>query len=116
MKNVALIAASAALLATGTASARTSSDVEFRGYNECLAAAKQESNGLVAGRTYLIERNGGDAEYFINATRWEEGVRNYVRINCQTTARGQRLVSANIAEGQFTTDPTGRVLIEVAGK
>ena len=119
MKTTALIAglsAASLTLMSFSTQARVSTDAEFRGYSECLSAAKRDSKGLVPGRAYLIERDGANAEYFINATRWENGERAYVRINCTTAARGQRLVSTVIEPGRFDNDRNPRVSVEIAQK
>ena len=114
IKAVALTATTAALLGLSmTAAARTSSETEYRGYSECLAAAASESNGLVPAQSYFINKDGTDAQYFINATRWEEGVRTHVRIACETTARGARLVSAEVNPGIYRNQ-TSSVRVEVA--
>ena len=116
-KALILTSAATALLLTGlTTHACTSSDAEFRGYGQCVDAAKKESRGLVTSRSYYVEKEGTDAQYYINATRWEDGKRADVRIDCQTAVRGQRLVSADITQGHFTLDAQPSVRVEVAQK
>lgn len=105
--------AGAALALTGAVQAKTSSPAEFRGYTNCVEAAEASSNGLVPSRAYFINRAGASAEYFINATRWENGERAEVRIACETVARGARVVSANLEAGRFTNS-TATVRVEVA--
>lgn len=114
MKTIVLITTATALLAfTALAQARTSSDAEMRGYNNCVAAAKKESNGLITGTSYLIDKVPGSTLYYVNATRWEDGERNYVRIACETASRGHNLVSSVIEDGRFTNVDT-RVTVEIA--
>jgi hypothetical protein len=114
MKTIALMTTATALLAfTAIAEARTSSGAELRGYDNCVAAAKKESNGLVAGTNYLIDKAPGSTLYYVNATRWEDGERKNVRIACETAARGHNLVSSVIEDGRFTNVDT-RVTVEVA--
>ena len=100
---------------SGVAEARSSSEVEFRGYQTCLESAEKTSNGLVPSRNYYVERDGASAQYFISATRWADGEREYVRISCETAARGHRLVTATIQEGAFRNNE-GVVRVEVAQK
>ncbi len=119
MSKAALLTTSiaAALTFTGiNAEARVSSDSEFRGYKQCLESADEQSKGLVTGRSYLIDKQGAHAEYFINATRWEDGERARVRINCETAGNGNQLLSSSIELGSFTTDPKARVRVEIAQK
>jgi hypothetical protein len=114
MKKSAFIAALSTFLAYGAViEARTSTDAELRGFNNCVKAAKQESNGLVTGREYLINKERGITEYFVNATRWEDGERNVVRVACETAQRGTKLLSANIEDGRFVQEET-RITIDVA--
>lgn len=114
MKKSAFIAALSTFLAYGAViEARTSTDAELRGFNNCVDAAKQDSNGLVTSREYLLNKERGITEYFVNATRWEDGARNSVRVTCETAQRGTKLLSANIEDGRFVQDET-RVTIDVA--
>ncbi|MCR9259542.1 MAG: hypothetical protein NXH95_07450 [Pseudomonadaceae bacterium] len=114
MKKSVFIAALSTFLAYGAVvEARTSSDAEMRGYNNCVKAAKQESEGLVTSREYLINKERGIYEYYVNATRWEQGERNTIRVACETAQRGAKLISASIEEGRFVPEET-RVTIDVA--
>ncbi len=108
------VAATAAIGFTSLAEARTSNTAEYRGYQACLASAESASEGLVAKRAYLMNREGSKAEYFINATRWEEGSRAPVRVECETEANGRQLVSSSVEPGYFTNQST-RVRVELAG-
>ena len=112
-KSIVLTAATALLGFSAVVEARSSSEAELRGYNNCVAAVEKESNGLVPTREYLIDRSGDTTMYYVNATRWENGERANVRAACETAARGHRLVSATIEDGRFTRDNT-RVTVEVA--
>ena len=114
MKKTALVtAASVALGFSAVAEARTSSDAEFRGLQNCLEAAEKDSNGLVASRQYLISKEGETNYYFVNATRWEDGERNRIRIACETNRQGSQLLSSTVQDGRYDTkDP--RVTVEVA--
>ena len=114
MKTAAIIGTACLTLAFSAASeARTSTASEMRGYNNCVNEASKDSNGLVTQREYLIEKSGASAMYYINASRWQDGERNAVRVACETTLRGARLVSASIEEGRFSNDPA-RVTVEIA--
>lgn len=116
MKKAAIAAVAViALGGTAVAQARTSTPAEFRGYDNCVKAAEKESRGLVPFRQYLIDDNGATTLYYVNATRWEEGDRNHVRISCETRLKGNVLLSASIEEGRFDNRQT-RVTVELAGK
>ena len=65
-----LILAAAAAATTGTAAyANHSSPAEFRGYENCVEAAAEQSNGLTTPRTYLLNKEGESTSYYINANR-----------------------------------------------
>ncbi len=116
MKNLVIATvATSALAFSIAAEARTSSETEFRGYATCVKYAEQRSNGLVPEREYFIAKQTDTTQYFVNATRWEEGERNAIRVACETAQRGQKLVSASIENGRFT-NATPKVTVEVAQK
>lgn len=115
MKYLAIAVTTAgALLLANTGFAQTSSNAEFRGFQQCVDAIDRTSRGLVPARTYYIAKAGASAEYFINATRWENGEREAVRIACTTTNRGQRLLSADVEAGRYVNDAAPSVRVEVA--
>ena len=111
MATVALIA----LSSTAVVQARTSTPAELRGYDNCVKAAKKQSNGLVTSKRYLIDNNGTTTLYYINATRWQDGDRSHVRIGCETRLNGNVLLSTSIEEGRFDNRQT-RVRVELAEK
>ena len=99
---------------TNVAEARTSSPAEFRGFEKCVSAVSDESRGLVTQRTYLINRDGANANYFINGSRWEAGDREAVRIECETANNGRTLLNASIEPGRWVQDRGAKVRVEVA--
>ncbi|MEM6708199.1 MAG: hypothetical protein AAF648_05400 [Pseudomonadota bacterium] len=104
----------ATLMTAGTALAGNSSPAELRGFDRCVNAVESDSRGLVVSRNYLINNNDSSREYFINGTRWESGDRAEVRINCETTRSGRRLIAFDVAPGRYIDSDT-QVTIEVAG-
>ena len=117
MNKLIPLATAAALSVTALAAeARISSTSDFRGYEACVNAAERSSNGLVPARQYLIERDGANALYYINATRWQDGERDTVRIACETANRGHTLVSSVIEQGKFSQAPTTKENVELAAQ
>lgn len=117
MKTPLLIAvALTATAATTAVQAKTSSPAEFRGYEKCVAAAEDESQGLRTKRSYLVNKQGENTNYFINGTRWESGDRAQVRISCETTDRGHTLLSALVEPGRWVQDKGARVRVELAAQ
>jgi|GEM_PF-1672980 len=108
-----IAAAGAAIALAGTAQAKHSTDAEFRGYQTCIKAEQKESRGLVSERDYLVAAQGSNTAYYVNATRWNDGDREAIRINCETTNRGTALVSKTTLPGRYDTQGS-RVTVEVA--
>jgi hypothetical protein len=102
-----------AVLASGSALAKPSNPAEFRGYSKCVDMAQQSSRGLTTNRNYLTSATDSERAYFINGSRWEDGDRVRVRINCETSLSGRTLFSQNIDRGQFRNS-RGSVTVEVA--
>ena len=104
----------AALIGSAAAFAGTSSFAELRGFNKCVDKAERTSRGLIVSRNYLINNEDASNEYFINGSRWESGERAAVRINCETSRSGRKLLSYELQPGSYINRDT-EVTIEVAG-
>ena len=118
MKNISnnikvLVVGGSLALASAGAIAKPSDSAELRGYDKCLDAAAEQSRGLATQRTYLLNTQGAQNQYYINASRWEDGNRVAVRIACETSANGRTLLSQSMTPGRFDTQ-RGRVSVEVA--
>ncbi|MFK7915389.1 MAG: hypothetical protein AB8B93_15855 [Pseudomonadales bacterium] len=118
MKNISnkiinLAIGSSLALASVGALAEPSNSAELRGYGKCVDAAAEQSEGLATQRFYLLNTQGDQNQYYINASRWEEGDRVAVRIACETSANGRVLLSQSVAAGRFEGQ-RGRVSVEVA--
>ena len=114
MKKTLVIAA--AVAASTTAYAQTSSTAEFRGYENCVDAVEEQSNGLTTPRSYLLNTAGEHTSYYINASRWEAGERAQVRISCETTKNGRVLLSSAVEPGRWVQDSRTRVRVELAAQ
>ncbi|HSG88568.1 MAG TPA: hypothetical protein VLA56_05105 [Pseudomonadales bacterium] len=107
--------AGAVLIATASlgAQAQVSTESEFRGYSTCIDAAKDEVKGLVTSRDYFIARNSDASQFFINGTAWNDGDRVAVRVACDTSRNGRKLLDLAIDDGRFVLD-NGSVTVRVA--
>ncbi|MEM1231064.1 MAG: hypothetical protein AAGI15_11040 [Pseudomonadota bacterium] len=112
-KIISLSILPAAVLGATSALAQPSTGPEFRGYSKCVDTAQRASRGLTTDRFYLTNTSAEAREYFINGTRWESGDRVKVRINCETSVSGRKLISYNIDQGQYR-NTRGSVTVEVA--
>ena len=108
-----LAAAVTATVATTAVEAKNSSPAEYRGYENCIEAADEQSHGLVTKRTYLISKDNEVTNYFVNGSRWEDGDRAQVRITCETTKAGRELLSTVIEPGKWVQE-RGVVRVELA--
>jgi hypothetical protein len=95
------------------AQAQVSTESEFRGYATCIDAANGEVSGLVTTRDYFIARNADATQYFINGTAWSEGDRIAVRVACDTSRNGHKLLDLAVEDGRYVLD-NGTVTIRVA--
>ena len=115
MKKTLTVLSALTILLASAAQARPSQPSEFRGFETCIDAAKAEfTNGFVSPRTYLIDRDGADNVYFINASAWQAGDRALLRITCETSRNGRDLLAYTSAPGRFIPQ-RGQVSIEMAG-
>ncbi len=115
MKKTLVALSALTILIAGAAHARPSQPSEFRGYETCIDAAKAEfRSGFATSRTYFIDREGPANAYFINASAWQGGDRAPLRITCETSRNGRKLLAYSIAPGRFVSKP-GTVSIQVVG-
>ena len=52
--------------------------------------------------------------FLINASGWEGGERVHLRSACETTRSGRRVLALETHQGRWTTNPQGKVTIDVA--
>lgn len=116
MKKTLVIATALAATATTTAYAKNSSPAEFRGYTNCVNAVQAQSQGFTTPRAYLLNTEGENTSYYINANRWQAGEREQVRITCETSKNGRVLLSSVVEPGRWVQDQGTRVRVELAAK
>lgn len=93
--------------------AQPSNPVELRGYSTCIDAAQTQVTGLVTTREYFINRSAAKRQYFINGTAWDAGDRVDVRVACETSRSGRKLLDLAVDQGRFVIDD-GTVSVRVA--
>lgn len=111
-----ILSAVGAVLVAGAsmaAHAQPSNPIEFRGYSMCVGAAEEQVSGLVTTREYFINRSASKNQYFINGTAWASGDRVAVRVACETSRSGRKLLDLAVDEGRFVLDD-GSVSVRVA--
>ncbi len=74
---------------------------ETRGYDNCLSAAENQTRNLVVEKTYFINEQSKTRTYYLNGLSVREGAWAPVRIACETTNSGNRLLTLNVETGHF---------------
>ena len=106
-RTLTLAAALSAISLAPLAEARPSSHSELRGLENCMDAAADEGMETNPGRTYYIQKEDGENNYFINGFAWQNGDRVPLRIACTTSSNGRQLVSLDFAEGRYSNRSRG---------
>ncbi len=84
------------------------------GYDNCQSRIKQDHARVVFKRHYYLQRNEDSMTFLINASGWEGGERVHLRSACETTRSGRRVLALETHQGRWTTNPQGKVTIDVA--
>lgn len=109
MNKLALVAATALTAGLSlSAQAQYNSHAEARGYDQCLEAAQAELTGLTPKREYYIAKQEDTNVYYINGWAWQGDERTDVRVYCETTPNGRRLVEYSTASGRYAVADQGR--------
>ncbi len=102
----------AAALATATALAgpaaaeAPSSFAESRGYQSCVAAAERHGDIYAVDSSYYIYDRDDSRSYYLNGYGRRDDANTAVRIACQTTRNGHRVLTVSLEQGHFA----GRVV------
>lgn len=109
------IAAGAAALAllTGHAWAgQPSSFAESRGFQACVDGAEREAHLIDVDSDYFIYENDDARRYYLNGHAFRNGETTEVKIACDTTRSGHRLLGVSVDLGHYA----GRLVapVEVA--
>ena len=107
-------ATAAVMSASVAAQAGVRIDGERRGYDNCLAQAERTHADLITTGHYFINRSASSREYYINALVRFDPDRQPVRIACETTGTGNRLLSLSVAPGRFVPATSVNVIEIVA--
>ncbi len=105
---LALAAALAAAvgLAGPAAAEAPSSFAESRGYQNCVAAAEDQGAIYAVDSSYYIYDRDDSRSYYLNGYGRRDGANSPVRIACQTTPSGHRVLAVSLEQGHFA----GRVV------
>lgn len=104
-----------ALLASSAAFAGPATAGEKRGYHNCVESASSEARGFYTAGSYYVSRTDSGRSYYINAGAWIGDKREPVRVSCDTSLSGNRVLSVNVLPGRFAPATTVKTF-EVAAK
>ena len=108
-----ILAATGGLLLAGVATAAPpSSFAESRGYQNCVDAVGHDTRLLNVDAKYYIYDHADARSYYLNGYARQAGVTEPVKIACQTTRSGNRVIAVSVDGGRYA----GRVVegIEIA--
>ena len=92
----------ASCLITSTAiAAPTSSVTESRGYQACHAAASKQVRLLSVDASYYIYDRDSSRSFYMNGVARRDGTPTPIRIACDTTRSGHRILAVNVEEGHY---------------
>jgi hypothetical protein len=111
---IRLIAAAAGglLLAGAATAAPPSSFAESRGYQNCVDAVGNGTRLLNVDANYYIYDHDDARSYYLNGYARQNGITEPVKIACQTTRSGNRVMAVSVDGGRYA----GRVVegVEIA--
>lgn len=90
------------LMMSGTAlAADLSSFAESRGYQNCVDAAKREVQLVKVEADYFIYDSAESRRFYLNGHGFRNGDIGPVKIACDTTPSGNRLLGVSVDGGQY---------------
>lgn len=109
--NAALLGSAAAVaLSAGSASAAApSSFAESRGYQNCSDAAARTVHLIKMDSNYFIYDREDARRFYLNGYAFRDGTSAPVKIACETTASGNRVLDVSVDSGHYA----GRVVDSV---
>ena len=106
-----VIAATSLVLVAGTALAgEVGSMARSSGFHNCVSAVNQDPRYLRVESKYFTNSSDESRTYYMNATGYRSDVSGPLRIACQTTASGHKVLNVKVDGGRYVgrvVDPTG---------
>lgn len=96
----------AALLAGTAAAAAPSSFAESRGYQNCRDAAATDVHLIKVDSDYYIYAQEDTRRFYLNGYAFRNGSSEAVKIACETTVSGNRVLAVTVDGGRYA----GRVV------
>lgn len=90
------------LLITGAAqAAKHSSLAESRGYQGCVDAAERELDLIKVDADYYIYEHSDSRQLYLNGYAFQNGDATPVKIACETTLSGIRVLDLKVGSGSY---------------
>jgi hypothetical protein len=100
--NPSLPAAAALMLAAAGAQAvPPSSFTESRGYQACVEAAARTVQLVRMDSDYFIYDHDDSRRYYLNGYAFRDGDSERVKVACDTTRSGNRVLEVSVNEGSY---------------
>jgi hypothetical protein len=96
-----LLATAIALSSGAALAGAPASLTETRGYENCLQAAQEIYPSLKVAKDYYINEAPAARSYYLNGYAAHDGVWTEMRVSCETTASGLRLMTMNVEPGRY---------------
>jgi hypothetical protein len=98
---VGAVAIGAALLSSAATAAPPSSFAESRGYQNCVAAAGGAVRLLRVDANYFIHDHADARNFYLNGYARRAGRTQPVKIACQMTPSGNRILDVSVDVGRY---------------
>lgn len=104
-QSLAITALLAGLGATQGAIAETATAAESRGFNTCVASASTKGlKGVSTSPTYYVRKADDRNFFYVNVAAWEGSERVSKRLRCETSTKGFKLHSVQLADGDYNLE------------
>lgn len=97
----ALAATGLTLIAGIAVAGAPSSFSESNGLKNCVNAAAQDARYLRVQSTYFINQTEDGRTYYINGVGQTAAGAGHVRIACETTVNGRRVLAVSVDSGRY---------------
>lgn len=90
-----------ALTAGAAQAAAPSSFTESRGYQACVDAAGRDNQLIKMDGDYFIYDHSDSRRYYLNGYAFRDGNSEPVRVACDTTRSGNRVLEVSVDQGHY---------------
>ena len=105
-----LVGVAAAFLSGGVMAGELSSPSEARGYAACVNKVEREHGRFNVEADYYTNTHAHTREFYLNGRARTNGEWGPLRVACETTRSGSRIVALQIQTGRYV----GRLAPEIA--